>query len=439
MKTKEIYMKKIIFIILLCLTTVNAQTDILSLEKSIDIGLKNSKEINISISDTLISDALLTNAWSNLLPQVSLGFTYNHISEMPIQLQLPFLPASSGEVLNAMYSNATIEQPLFTGFKLLAIKNAAFYNKKATVSENSKVKNSKVLEINTAFWNYFKAIKLVEILEENLKVVSLQVENVSNFNKNEMSSENDLLKIKVIEAELKSKIIEAQNQMKLTQANFNSVIGLNINLDTQIISPDLDEKIIELDFDSLLSEALNSNYDLSANKYHIKVADEKITIAKSSWFPQISAFGSYYYLQLSGSSMLNDDLNNFWMVGINAKWNIWDWWKTSSNADVAIQEYNKIEIANELLKEKIQLEVYSNMLNLQSFAQKIELNKLIVESASENFRITNNKFESQIVTATELTEASVLLTEAKIKLINSQIDYKLGLLQLYNSIGRKIY
>jgi len=79
------------------------------------------------------------------------------------------------------------------------------------------------------------------------------------------------------------------------------------------------------------------------------------------------------------------------------------------------------------------------LLNLQSFAQKIELNKLMVESASENFRITNNKFESQIATATELTEASALLTEAKIKLINSEIDYKLGLLQLYNSIGRKIY
>jgi len=135
-------MKKIIFIILLCLTTVNAQTDILTLEKSIELGLSNSKEIKISMSDTLISDALLTNAWSNLLPQVSLGFTYNHISEMPIQLKIPFLPASSGEVLNAMYSNATIEQPLFTGFKLLALKNAAFYNNKATISENWKVKNN---------------------------------------------------------------------------------------------------------------------------------------------------------------------------------------------------------------------------------------------------------------------------------------------------------
>lgn len=439
MKITENFMKKIIFIILLCLTTVNAQTDILTLEKSIELGLSNSKEIKISMSDTLISDALLTNAWSNLLPQVSLGFTYNHISEMPIQLQIPFLPASSGEVLNTMYSNATIEQPLFTGFKLLAVKNAAFYNKKATISENWKVKNNKALEINTAFWNYFKAINLVDILSENLDVVRLQVDNVANFNKNEMSSENDLLKIKVKEAELKLKIIEAQNQMNLAHANFNRVIGLNIGNNTKIIPEDLDEKIIEFDFNSLLNEALNTNMDLTTNNYRKMVADEKITIANSSYFPQISAFGSYYYLKLSGSSMLNDDLNNFWMIGINAKWNIWDWWKTSSNSDVAVQEHNKIEIAIELLKEKVQLEVYSNMLNLQSFAQKIELNKLIVESASENFRITNNKFESQIVTTTELIEASALLTEAKIKLVNSQIDYKLGLLQLYNSIGRIIY
>jgi len=322
---------------------------------------------------------------------------------------------------------------------LLAIKNATLYNKKATVSETCKIKNNKALEINLAFWNYFKSIKLIEILEENLRVVSLQVENVSNFYKNEMSSENDLLKIKVKEAEIKSKIIDAQNQMKLAQANFNRVIGLNISHDTQIIPPDLNEKVTEFDFNSLLNEALNSNIDLTTNNYRKRVADEKITIAKSTWFPQISAFGSYYYLQLGGSSMLNDDLNSFWMVGLNAKWNIWDWWKTSSNSDVAIQEHKKIEIANELLKEKIQIEVYSNMLNLQSIVQKIELNKLIVESATENFRISNNKYHSQIVTSTELTEAIALLTEAKIKLMNSQIDYKLGLLQLYNSIGRKIF
>jgi len=127
MRRTENCMKKVIFIILSSLTIVNAQKSILTLEKSINIGLNNSKEIKISMSDTLISDALLTNAWSNLFPQISLGFTYNHISEMPIQFQIPFLPTSSGEVLNAMYSNATIEQPLFTGFKLLAIKNASRY------------------------------------------------------------------------------------------------------------------------------------------------------------------------------------------------------------------------------------------------------------------------------------------------------------------------
>ena len=76
-----------------------------------------------------------------------------------------------------------------------------------------------------------------------------------------------------------------------------------------------------------------------------------------------------------------------------------------------------------MLKEKIEIEVYSNFLSLQSDASKIELNKLRVESAQENFRIINDKFKAEIATSTELSEASTLLAEAKIKLITSSIDF----------------
>jgi len=48
----------------------------------------------------------------------------------------------------------------------------------------------------------------------------------------------------------------------------------------------------------------------------------------------VRASASYNYLKLDGSSLLNSEASNFWMVGLGMQWNIWDWWKTSSNITI---------------------------------------------------------------------------------------------------------
>ena len=181
------------------------------------------------------------------------------------------------------------------------------------------------------------------------------------------------------------------------------------------------------------------------NYYKIRIgqldAIEKGDLEKLPGMIYAAGFVKSYanYLKLDGSTLINEDSNNFWMVGLGMQWNVWDWWKTSSNATIAEEQHFQIDVANKMLKEKIEIEVYSNFLNLQSEANKIELNKLRVESAQENYRIINDKFNSEVATSTVLTEASTMLAEAKIKLVTSSINYKLSHIKLENSIGRKIY
>ena len=168
-------------------------------------------------------------------------------------------------------------------------------------------------------------------------------------------------------------------------------------------------------------------------------AEEKITAAKSTWFPQIGAFGSFNYLKVDGSQLLKSDWTNFWMVGVNVKWNIWDWWKTSSVAEQAEQQYNQVQLYSRILKENIEIEVYKNHLQLQSESSKVEVSKLRVKSAEENYRIIKDKYETQLVTSTELIDADSELLNAKTKLITSYINYKIAKVYLEKSIGRRIY
>ena len=124
-------MKKIQYLMIFLVgTIVLAQQNPLTLEESLEIGLKSSKEIRLSESAVTSADAKLTEISSNLYPQLSVGFNYNHLSEVPVQFSSPIFSATGGAI-DALYANATIEQPLFTGLKLLSLRNAAEYGKEA--------------------------------------------------------------------------------------------------------------------------------------------------------------------------------------------------------------------------------------------------------------------------------------------------------------------
>lgn len=432
-------MKKTKYLIVLLMgTSVLAQQNPLTLQESLKIGLKSSKEIKISESAVTSAEAKLTEISSNLYPQLSVGFNYNHLSDVPIQFASPLF-SSTGEPINALYANATIEQPLFTGLKLLSLRNAAKYGKEAALVQNTQAMNQKALVIHTAFWNLYKAEKLTEMLRENIKGLEKHLKDTEEFLKNGLATRNDFLKLKVRVSETRTKLIEAENGLEIARAVYNKNLGYPLDQKTEIVVENLDEISKNYDYSTILEESINSRSELVSSKYQLLAAEEKITAAKSTWFPQIAAFGSYNYLKVDGTKLLNNDWANFWMVGLSVKWDIWDWWKTSSLAEQAEQQYNQIELSKQMLKENIEIEVYKNYLSMKSEASKVDVSKLRVESAEENYRIINDKYETQLATSTELIDADSELLDAKTKLITSYINYKIAKVYLEKSIGRKIY
>jgi len=419
-------------------TIVLAQQNPLTLEESLKIGLKSSKEIKLSESAVTSANAKLTEISSNLYPQLSVGFNYNHLSEVPVQFSSPIFSATGGAI-DALYANATIEQPLFTGLKLLSLRNAAEYGKEAALVQSSQTINEKAFTIHMSFWNLYRTEKLVKVLRENIAGLEKHLRDTELFFQNGLVTKNDLLKLKVRVSETRTQLIETENAFEIARAIYNKNLGFSLSQKTEISVENFEDNLTEYGYSQILEEAINSRSELVSNKYQSLAAEEKITAAKSTWFPQIGAFGSFNYLKVDGTQLLKSDWTNFWMVGVNVKWNIWDWWKTSSVAEQAEQQYNQVQLYSQILKENIEIEVYKNHLQLQSEASKVKVSKLRVESAEENYRIINDKYETQLVTSTELIDADSELLNAKTKLITSYINYKIAKVYLEKSIGRKIY
>ena len=178
-------MKKFfIFFLLVCNIVLYSQEK-LSINECLQMGLKNSKELQIAKSKIISSSAKIDEVRSQFLPQLKFSATYSRLSDVPpFEITVPFSPKPiqiAPSILNNYYFRLSLQQPLFTGFRLSSLKNAAELNRNASEEDFEKEKNETALNIYTAFWNLYKAEQIKKIIDENLLAIDKHIEDTRNF------------------------------------------------------------------------------------------------------------------------------------------------------------------------------------------------------------------------------------------------------------------
>jgi len=424
--------------------SIFGQTRTLTLEESIKLGLENSKSLKISASKVLGSDAKVTETLSQMLPKMSLGAGYTRLSDVPpFLVSVPIFPLPikiQDAILNNYNFRLTLQQPLFTGFRLSSLKSAAEYNREAFKSDFNKDMNDAALSIHVAFWNYYKAQKILALVEENLKQLEQHLNDTKNFLENGLATRDDFLKIEVQYSNVKLSEIESANNVKMAQAAFNKTIGLNLTEKTDIVSSEIPVNVGEVKFEDLVKEAVDRREELISTQLRIKAGEETVSAARSNWFPSLFLVGDYYYNRPNQRIMpAKDEFDNTWDVGVSLTWDLWNWGYNSSQTIQAEQLLVQSKTSLQQIKDNIELELYQNYLDLIGEYEKVDVNKKSVEQAQENYKITSAKYNQQTATSTDLIDADISLLDAKTRLANSLVDFQLAKVKLEKAAGRRIY
>jgi outer membrane protein len=437
-------MKKVITLITLFIVANLYPQHKLSLEESIQLGLKNSKNLKISQSRLLSSEAKITETTSQLLPRLSFNAGYTRLSDVPpFEVKLPISPVPvkiEDIVLNNYSFKVSLQQPLFTGFRLLSLKSASEKNREAVAADFNKDANDEAFNIINSYWNYFKAQKLKEYLDENLKQSEAHLTDTKNFLLNDLVTKNDLLKIEVQYSSLRLKQIEAENSLNTSRALFNKALGLPISDQTVIDVNEPSTSYMQYNYDSLLNSALQNRPELMAIDYRLQAGKENVNAAASGWYPSIYLFSDYYYNRPNQRILPTlDKFKDSWDAGVTLSWDIWNWGYNSSQVEQARQNLNQINTNTQLLKENIEVEVYNNYLALNAAQNKIEVARTGLSQADENYRGIREKYNVQYATSTDLIDAETSRLQIQNDLINSLVDYETALARLLKSAGKKIY
>lgn len=417
---------------------------ILTLEECLQLGIDNSKELKISKSKISSSEAKITEATSQLLPLLKFQASYQRLSNIPpFEVLLPIFPQPiqiSPVILNNYNLKLTLQQPLFTGFRLWSLKGAAENNYESSSYEYKKNLNDVAYNIRSAFWNYYKAMQIKKVIEENLKLTKNHLDDTKNFMKSGLATKNDLLKLEVQYSNTKLQLIESENNIDIVRSNLNKLLNLPLEANTEITVSEIDTSFTNYKLSNLIEQSKENRNDLKSLEYRVKASENGVTAANGGWYPSIYLVGDYYYSKPNQRIIpAENKFKDTWDIGVTLQWDLWNWGYTSSRSTQAEEQKVQAETSLSQLKDAVELEVYQTFLTYKRAVDKINVSRQSVEQSEENYRSTQDKYNQQIATSTDLIDAEVSLLQAKTNLTTALVDYQMAKVKLMKAIGNKIY
>jgi outer membrane protein len=434
---------------LLLVWTATAQQRTLTLSDAVALGLENSKSLHSSLMKSEYADAKSSEVSASLYPTLKANLGYQNLSNIPPAAVIlpknafgPGFPPQpvdvtlSPVILNTYSARATLQQPLFTGWRLQSAVDNAEYTANAVHDDYEKDRQQLLYDIKAAYWNVYRAKEMKRLTDENVAQMTQHLDDIQNMFGQGMATTNEVLKTKVQLSNSRVLQSDAENNVTIALISFNSIIGLPLGTEITIGSQ-LTPRTKEFPgVQQLLATAFQHRADVQGMEWRMHAAESGITAARAGWMPQIFLTGNYYYSRPNQRIFPAQDVfKDSWDIGVNLQFDIWNNLTTVHQTNEASAQYEQVKDSFGMLKDGVTLEVTQSYLTFEQAKKKIELAQLSVDQASENLRVTREKFKAGLTTNSELLDAEVALLQAKLQLVQSQVDHELAEARLQKAIG----
>ena len=227
----------------------------------------------------------------------------------------------------------------------------------------------------------------------------------------------------VLEAEtirIEQNLIEIDFEAAKLFNNLSNLTGTVISTNSTLVKPQ---------FNSSNETTLRPEIVLFDSQ--LKQLEVSKNIISKSLLPKITAFGQLGYGN-PGLNMLDNSFQTFYVFGLKANWNVFDWGKNTTNKkaidiskDLVQTEKETFELNNKTQLEAQDFEIKKAENLLLSDAKIIKLRESILKSADAQLKngvITSSEY---IVELTNLFEAKSTLTTHEVQAAAAKANYEI--------------
>lgn len=422
-----------IYLILFGLICSTGQAETLEINDAVAIALSSHQRIRQAQELYSASSAMATAAHGERLPSIDVGFSYDHLSDYPVQTISGVNLITSDKDL--VHYEIKIKQPLFTGFALSARNNLAELDVDMAGYDLQQARRMLALDVHISALQLLQAESTQRLIKQQRKQFEDHLADVKAAYIEGMVPGNDRLKAEVALATVVQQLQIVVSQVTMARSRLNLLIGRPQHHPLEIIEPQLVQQP-QYSLQQLIEIALKQRPEIHTAELALNSSDENIRLANSQNYPQVALVASYWRngdnLTASHNSYRNQDNA---AIGVHLDWNLF-----SGGADRARQaasQHQKRARRQALLElqdmVRLQVEEALNQLEVAATNQKTAL--IAQKQARENHRLSVLQFHENLISTNDLLTARTLLTRAEadlqaahygILLANARLGFALG-------------
>jgi len=398
----------------------------IDLKGAVTTAIQNNRDITIAELKRREAEADVSAAAAKKNPSVSYSWQRN---QYPTQVVTTVVGTQSS---NHGYSQGiNVSWPIWTFGKVEGAIDAARYQKNIADLDVYKTEADTKLAAVQAYYQYLEAVKLAEVQAQSVTDYASHLNNVQQQFDAGIVAKLDVLSSNVSLANAKQKSIAADNTRDVAEANLNNIMRIPMNTTLNPLDKNFPEPEFDLTMEQAILMAQKYRWELVEADYGVKAAEASLRSAKAGYLPTVSVGGGYSWKEASVTAVDKDD----WAVQGGLSWSLWDGGATQASvkkADAAVKTAQETLLQ---AREKIELEVRQDYLNVLSYKEQIRAAEASVAQAEEAYKIATVRYSSGVGINLDVLDAELALNTARTNYITALYNYNIGLATLEHAMG----
>ncbi|MCD6180424.1 MAG: TolC family protein [Bacteroidales bacterium] len=414
--------KKKLFTLLLTLFfafSFAQESRLISLQECMDQAVIHHPLYGQHQLQSALKNLKLGNFHSDLLPQISLNgkaSLQNEVVELPISIPGVSIPSVSKDQYRL---SLDINQPIYRG-GLINQQQAMEQN---TLEIANILIDKELYALKAQTKNLFFQIILIDKQKQivnSYREIITQKHNEAKILVDEgviLASNLDILKLELLNTE--QELLNINATRKALLQNLNKITRLELNETSHLSLPVIN--------DLPIANQNRFEYHLMALQQKQLETSKGLLSVKTK--PMLYAFATAG-VGRPGFNMLSDDFEDFYMIGLNLKWSLWDWNKNRNekkivdiNKELIETQKQAFDLNIQLTLNQLQSEIEKQRALLENDPEIIALRKNVVKTAEAQFKNGTLSSTDYIVEMQKLNQAELNFELHQISLINNQLSY----------------
>jgi len=416
-------------------SNVSVSTDSLNLDSVLKQVMTNYPTIKEAEQAIVAAESKVGLSKSAYYPNISLSSSYSHLGPIS-SISFPGLGTFDMYAANNYSATVNFEETIYDFGK--TTKNVSFANQNSKLTKLSENQIKQQLSLITV-GNFFSLVylqKAILIKNEELDNLNEHLHFIEKKTETGSSTEYEVLTTKVRISAIENQKTDLETSLKIGQSKLNALLGKPLTTSLAVRNNLTSYFPFDI-LDSLISKALNQRDEVKIVNQKEVLAQMKLDNINATNNPSLSLFANGG-LKNGYFPDLNTAKANY-IVGISFNFPLFDATRTKYNRIAAQADIQSVQQEKDMTQRTVTEDIVENYENVSTAQQKVKQAKLQVEQAERAYQLAEIRFQSGNITNLDLLDNTVSLSESRLTLLKTQIDYIVNQYKLKIAIGEPVY